>query len=296
MRNDGPRSGGGWLDGRAAGLPGGGTLERDRGPDLETWPQIGPTVVKSAGRVLQVLEFFACVRRSATLAEISKALSYPLSSTSALLRSLVSLGYVSFDRQARSYCPSIRIPLLGSWIDSGLSQDGGLAELMNELSCASQQLVVLAMRNGLSAQYIYVVPPPSTLLPCATPGTARSIAKSAAGLVMLSQLPEFEVRKLVRRLNAETPRGDSLVDMTALLARLEEVRSRGYAVVVGEIAPEHALLAAPLPLPYMGAPLVVAFGGPAPQILARQACLAAVIRERAARCAATPSTANLSFG
>lgn len=54
-------------------------------------------VVKSAGRVFEVLELFRSARRQLTAAEVGHALGYPKSSTNALLRSLVALGYLVVD-------------------------------------------------------------------------------------------------------------------------------------------------------------------------------------------------------
>src|SRR5690606_41118792 len=63
------------------------------------------SVVKSAGRALQILEYFDAVQREASVSEISRALHCPQSSTSVLLRSLVHLGYLQNDRYRRTYYP-----------------------------------------------------------------------------------------------------------------------------------------------------------------------------------------------
>jgi len=51
-------------------------------------------VVKSVGRVLEVLDFFRQQRNPAKANDIGLALGYPKSSTNALLKSMVSLGYL----------------------------------------------------------------------------------------------------------------------------------------------------------------------------------------------------------
>jgi predicted transcriptional regulator len=61
-----------------------------------------PTV-KSARRVLEILEFFAQGRREATVMEVADALAYPQSSTTALLSSLATLGYLRQDVARRTY-------------------------------------------------------------------------------------------------------------------------------------------------------------------------------------------------
>lgn len=80
-----------------------GTDQSKSGDAVEvSWPSIPPSVVKSAGRVLQILEFFDDVKREANVVEICRALGYPQSSTSVLLRSLVQLGYLAYTPKGRS--------------------------------------------------------------------------------------------------------------------------------------------------------------------------------------------------
>ncbi|SUW01020.1 transcriptional regulator [Bordetella pertussis] len=50
--------------------------------------------VKSAVRVIQILEYFDTVRREAGVLEISRALGFPASSTAGILRSLQRLSYL----------------------------------------------------------------------------------------------------------------------------------------------------------------------------------------------------------
>ncbi len=80
------------------------------------------TVVKSAARVLEVFEFFAGRKAPATVGEVCASLGYPQSSTSVLLKSLLTLGYLSYDGTTRRYAPSVKVARLGSWITS--SADG----------------------------------------------------------------------------------------------------------------------------------------------------------------------------
>lgn len=74
------------------------------------------TVVKSAARVLEVFEFFAGRKTPATVGEVCASLRYPQSSTSVLLKSLLTLGYLSYDGNTRRYAPSEKVARLGNWI------------------------------------------------------------------------------------------------------------------------------------------------------------------------------------
>jgi len=51
-------------------------------------------VVESAARVIKIFEYFAEIRRPATVTEINRALKMPQSSTTKILHTLLKLGYL----------------------------------------------------------------------------------------------------------------------------------------------------------------------------------------------------------
>jgi DNA-binding IclR family transcriptional regulator len=62
--------------------------------------------VKSAQRVLELLEFFAEERRPAPVGVIAQALGWPQSSTSVLLKGLAETGFFDHDARAGLYAPT----------------------------------------------------------------------------------------------------------------------------------------------------------------------------------------------
>ena len=100
--------------------------------------------VKSAVRVLKVLEYFDGVRRAAGVTEVARALGFPASSTTGLMQSLVDLGYLVQDAQ-RSYRPTPRVTLLCTWIDPQLAPDGPVLSMMNELAAATGEAIILGI-------------------------------------------------------------------------------------------------------------------------------------------------------
>lgn len=67
-------------------------------------------LVKSALRVLEILELFDAERRPLRVADIVDRMNVPQSSASMLLKTLVARGYMDFDAASREYCPSVRRP------------------------------------------------------------------------------------------------------------------------------------------------------------------------------------------
>jgi DNA-binding IclR family transcriptional regulator len=203
--------------------------------------------VKSAGRVLVILEYFDDLQRQSTVMEIADALGYPQSSTSALLRSLVSMGYLVYDPHARTYITSSRVALLGSWVNSGFFAEGAIMSMMKALNEQTGDTVVLAVRNGLHMQYIHVVQASSPARLHMTLGTVRPIAASGAGYALLSTMTDSEVTRLVIRINAETEEGKPLIKLRELLESLAVIRRKGYAFTCDMVTRGGGIIAAPLP-------------------------------------------------
>src|SRR5271167_2977109 len=128
---------------------------------LGEYPKIPNSVIKSAGRVLQILEYFDDIQRRAGVHEICTASSYPQSSTSMMLRSMVAMGYLHYSRFDRTYLPTSRVSLLGSWLDRSVVKQGYLHHLLERLNAKTGNLVVLAARNQLHAHYIHILQPTS---------------------------------------------------------------------------------------------------------------------------------------
>lgn len=241
-----------------------------RGDECQAWPSLPISVVKSAGRALQILEYFDDVRCAANMVEVSRALNYPESSTSVLLRSLATLGYLNYDRFKRTYAPTSRVRLLGSWVESELFGDNAVVRLMNRVNSECGDTVILASRNGLVAQYIHVVQARTALRLHITIGTERSLVNSAVGYVLLSSMSDDEVGKLIRRINSEAKNPDDVTRYSDVMSNIENVRQNGYAMIESKITAGTAIIAKALPVEYTKASLVIAIGGPTHRIMARE--------------------------
>ena len=223
---------------------------------------VDPKKIKSAQRVLEVIEFFNENRQEATVMDIARAMGYPQSSTSELLGCLVALGYLHRDRYARTYRPSARVAVLGAWVQPSLFRYGRLLPMMDELAAEAGAAVVLATKVGLNVQYIHAVAADDA--PQWQAGASGRLLHSAAGKALLSTADSDLVRKLVHRLNAEAE-PEYRVFGDALLQDLREVRAQGYAASFDE--PGGAMIAVLLPQASRQEQLVLAIGGP-PAVLA----------------------------
>ncbi|MGR7997845.1 MULTISPECIES: IclR family transcriptional regulator [unclassified Xanthobacter] len=234
--------------------------------DAPLSPEDGPDArrsagVKSARRVIEILELFDRHQEPMSLTELSNHLGYPPSSTLALLKSLQSLDYISYDPGEKKYCPTIRVAMLGEWVQGQIFKEGAVIALMTQLQEETGETVMLAIQNDIFAQYIHTVQSQELLRYYLKPGLLRPICRSAVGLALLSMQPLDRIRKLVKRIEARRTDPADVVPLDVLTAELEEVRARGYAYS-DQLTESVSAIAIPLPARSRQPPMALGVGGP----------------------------------
>lgn len=234
--------------------------------------------IKSAARTLEVLELFHEQRTPMRLNYIFQKLSYPQSSTTALLKSMVVLGYLNYDRPSRTYFPTPRVAALGDWINHYLYGAGDLIGLMQTIFERTNETVVLTSQNDIFIQHIRVLQPSHAHKAPPTEGTMRLLTHSAAGLVLMSGMNAKAVDKLCRHINAYEPDRSSRVEIPELLEQLQWVRREGYSLLAAFPIPEAAAIAMPLPRAPHGIPLTLGVGGLNSRIARRKSAIIGIMR------------------
>lgn len=235
--------------------------------------------IKSAERTLALFELFSAQQRPLTVGEISKLLSIPQPSVTMLMRNLLALGYLEQDRSARTYTPTIRIALLGSWIHQRFTQDRQLEWRLDTLQKAVEETTFIGVQNGPHVQYILFIQPTAPHRFDVQGEKVRPIAVSAVGKALLSLKPDDEVRALVQRANAEALDPKFKVDVRKFMENLETIRANGYAETAGEVREGIATLAMAMP-PLVGrSPMAVAVAGSVDRIPAKKELILAELRQ-----------------
>lgn len=214
---------------------------RPASPDSKENPTI-----KSARRVLEILEYFAQGIPKATVMQVANALAYPQSSTSVLLASLVTLGYLRFEPADRSYSPTLRVMLLGSWLQDELFGQGSLVAVMERLRQRTGQTVMIGLRQGIHVRFILSLAGKEANGIRYPVGVLRPVCLSAVGKMLLSALPDSQVLRIARHANVEEEPANR-VSTRELLEEIAAIRDRGWAMTVDYPLPNRATLAVALP-------------------------------------------------
>ncbi|MFA5662591.1 IclR family transcriptional regulator [Castellaniella sp.] len=234
--------------------------------------------IKTARRIFEVLEYFEEIRRPVSLKEISTKFSYPGSSASALLKSMVTLGYLFYHSDTRTYMPTMRIARMGRWLETKLFGETSIMSLVEYVHARTDEVTSISTQSDLLAQYLHTIQSSQRLRFEVPPGDVRPLAISGIGRTLLSLHTDDEIDRLVRRINA-TLAPEHHANLETLLPVIHRIRRDGYYISRHVITPEAGIIAMPLPRRNYGRNLVLGVGGPVSRLDSKEAQIVEIMRE-----------------
>lgn len=223
-------------------------------------------LVKSAMRAIEVLEHFKLHQQPRSMSEIARDLCYPQSSATVLLKTLMKLGYLTFDRRERVYFPTPKVAALGEWVPRALFGTGQVLDAMRDVHSATGEGIFLGTKNDIYLQYLKTLNSIHALRFHIDEGTIRPITLSAAGWVLLTTLPVEKVDNIVRRANIATTNSSERTSLKFIVDQLARIRERGYAYAENVPLLGGATIAVLLPVSVHGQPASLALGGVADRV------------------------------
>lgn len=183
--------------------------------------------VQSVERVFELLELITDAGGNVTLSDLSASTELPMPTIHRLLRTLVSMGYIR-QLPSRRYALGPRLIRLG---EGATKQLGAMA--MPQLDMLVKQLGETANMAVLDTDmviYIAQVPSPHSMRMFTEVGRRAHTHDTGVGKALLAQLDNDAVRSIVDRKGMPTPTAKSHGTIGSLLADLEIIRERGYAI------------------------------------------------------------------
>ena len=235
--------------------------------------------IKSAERTLALLELFSKTQGPLTVGQVSRELGIPQPSTSMLMHNLTRLGYLEHDRVHRTFAPSIRVALLGSWIGRRFDETHSLASRLDVLQRKVGETAYIAIQNGVLGQYVMAQSSdnPDTL--DIASGQFRSLTCTAFGRALLAIKPDVEIASWVKRCNAEATDERLKVKLPQFMKLITQVRANGYGETAGDQTPGLGAFAMVFPSPLGHMPLAVGAGGPLQRVQKKKRLILAALRD-----------------
>jgi IclR family transcriptional regulator, acetate operon repressor len=189
--------------------------------------------IQSVDRALTALDFLGEARREGvTLSEVSRRLGTSKSTALSLLRTLAERGFVAIrdDGDGPRYRLGLALARLGDRVLAQTELLDVALPLLRQLTEQTQRTSRVGVLDDGFVVAIGHVAGPGFIQVRSHLGRRELPHCSALGKAILSQLPEDEVRRIIRRsgLPARTPR--TITDFDDLLVELQATRGRGYAL------------------------------------------------------------------
>lgn len=204
------------------------------------------TGVKSAGRVLDVLEHLAMTPDGVSFPALLTALGLPKSSLHALLATLVDRGWVYLHESTRQYRIGVR-----AW-QTGRSFVGldTLAQLAQpHLEAARDEInetVQLAVLDGTDNVYVAKVDSQHPLQLVSRVGARLPAYATGLGKVLLADLDPDELRRRMSGIEFQRFTDRTITELDALEAALGQARTNGFAQDEGEYTDGVFCIAVPI--------------------------------------------------
>ncbi len=195
-------------------------------------PKQNPSSPNSViGKVCSILAQFTLQQPVLSLDEIAQASGVPRTSTHRILHSLMDEGYISLT--PAGYKLGLRIFQLGMVARQNFGFEEVLGDILKPLAEEIKETVIAATLDGNEILYLYVIQSPNPLRFVAGVGQRREPHFGATGLALLSVLDDETRRNLVTEPLPQYT-ANSVTDLEAWLARLDDIAQTGVAIEYGE--------------------------------------------------------------
>ena len=208
--------------------------------------QVGAEGVKSAERLLDVIELLTRERQGLTFPEITAELGWPKSSSHALLQTMTRRGYLSLDEVTRQYTLGLRVWEAGQAYNLYDALVRQALPVMQRIVDDLDEIAQLAIRDGSFNVYLAKVDCRQPMQLISSVGRRLPCHATGLGKALLAALSDAEIDALYpqRTLQRFTPA--TIGDVDTLKQVLAGVRQNGYATDSEEYTPGLRCIAVPL--------------------------------------------------
>ena len=185
--------------------------------------------VKSAERVLDVIELLTREVHGLTFVEITAELGWPKSSSHALLQTMTRRGYLSLDEASRRYTLGLRIWEAGQAYNLYDDLVRQARPVMERVVDDLDEIAQLAIRDGRYNVYLAKVDCRQPMQLISSVGRRLPCYATGLGKALLAELSDAELDQLYPEPTLPRFTPSTIGDVQTLKSVLAEVRQRGYA-------------------------------------------------------------------
>lgn len=188
--------------------------------------------VKSADRVLDILELLAAEPQGLTLTEISRKLAIARSSAHGLVHTLLQRGYLQQENTGnRTFRLGVRLIQLGLNVGDRLELRSTARPVLERLVSATHDTALIVVPDAGELLYLdKVVSDARDVRTDPRSSAPRPLHCTSIGKALLATLDDEAVMKILKRTGMPRATEFSIMDQQELVEDLRATRQRGYAI------------------------------------------------------------------
>ena len=194
-------------------------------------------VVKSADRVLDVIELLARWGREMPHTEIAEALGIPKSSLTKLLKNLTARGFVEFVPVTKGYRLGEALIRLSQQSTHSRSLVSCAQPVLAEITQQTLESCALNQLKGDQVEVVATVTSPQRLVSHLRLGDLAPLYAVSGGKVILAFLPDQMRSEYIKTVKMQAITPKTITAKKALLAQIETIRQTGVAYSMDEYTP-----------------------------------------------------------
>ncbi len=212
-------------------------------------PQVTPDThrVKTALRIIEIIEIFAKEQKPLSLSELAKELKAPNSSCLALIRTLMSLGYLYETNRRQGYYPTGRLLAMALKINQADPILERVQPSLQELSRITGETTVIGKLTADNhVLYLDVVPSVNPIRYVAMAGELKEIHSNSIGKALFSAISEEEQETLLKQINLKKWNEKTITTAEDFIQHIQEEKALGRFLNRGESIPDVGAIAWPV--------------------------------------------------
>ncbi|GAB3056397.1 IclR family transcriptional regulator [Salinicoccus sesuvii] len=185
--------------------------------------------VKSAERVLDIIEYLSRMENGVSLMSLSKELEIPKSSMSQLLQTMVGRGYLT-KSESNLYKLGHKLIIAGNKARTSNDIYSASLPILKDKIALTGETMFLAIRSSTEIIYLAKVDSDRAQRTTAQPGTRKPLHSTGLGKTFLTFEAEDIRDDLLERMDYERFTSHTITDARTLRTELEKYKAQGYVV------------------------------------------------------------------
>jgi DNA-binding IclR family transcriptional regulator len=202
---------------------------------------------RSTARTIDILKLLSIKGEPLTLAEISKFLEFPKSSTFDIIKTLMAMNIIEYDNvKFKTFRIGLGLFEIALLALGKMELHREARHFLDYLLEKTGETIFLALEDNGEVVYLDKAEGKSAVRFTAELGTRRPMHCTGLGKALLAAYPEKKVKEIIKKKKLPSFTENTITRMDDLMSELKASRERGYSIDNEECIPDVFCVSSPI--------------------------------------------------